>query len=119
MNRLDIYDGKEPWNSLHKKEFDRLPLPTQLSIEACQKKIQIEVEKAVIKEFGEKALSKLKPTSGYRSFKGNKKAGGISNSGHLLGVCRDFSRTGIFWDKFVRSNTYIQVIKSRGWPARS
>ena len=56
-----------------------------MSIKYMQYRIQVEVEKAVIAQFGEEALRDLEKTSGWRGFKGNKLCGGKSNSGHLLG----------------------------------
>lgn len=115
MFRLSVYDDKEPWKSLHEKEFVKLPQPLRSAIEIIQHKIQYEVEQAVINQFGVEALKDLKPTSGFRSYAGNKKAGGVVNSKHLLGCARDFSRCGMFRNNFIHDTSNLRVIPSKGW----
>jgi hypothetical protein len=114
MDRLDIYDPQEPWASLHREVFDTLPQAMRLAIQHNQARIQTLIEAAVEEEFGKEALKDLRPTSGFRSYRGNKKAGGKPNSDHLLGCARDFAAVGVFRDQFVFSlSGCYKVIKSK------
>lgn len=109
MNADDIYDPQG--QGATKEEWEALPLAVRAHTTLLQQALQSEIDRENPRQF--------RPSSGWRSPRGNRAVGGVHNSDHLKGLARDFVRVGGCRNCPPRVGGSFQVIRSKGcWHVR-
>lgn len=112
MDLYDIYDKAGLDGSDNSRAWTRLPTVLKYFITSQHKTLIDKVKNNVVKEYGEKGLTSLVKSSGFRAVQTNNRHNGVIDSLHLFGLAVDFLKVGIFKDKSIPVCCDLQCIDS-------